>query len=799
MIHDFKIQLRGIRRDKTLSILIIAGLTLAFCVAIPLVCNIEYHESFDSFHPDYERIYNVYINEIYHGTRDIYGELPLAFGESIKELYPEVETMVRTKDQSGVLISVDNTQAWKENVLWADPSFRDLFYIDLIVGDKTSLLENPDDAIISSSLSVKIFGDINSVGKNIKIDEKEYTVSGIFDDYPHNSHMKFSVLIPLLSRIPAEDKYEWDSYEFLTYIKLKEDTDIEGFENKLQTFLKEYWIPWLKTNHNLDYLVNDDNSLKLKLLPVTEIHLHGSFISSFEQESNTSLIKINLLILLVLVLIAYFNLIGFSFSKWKRYKIQLSIKRCLGASRNRLIKAFIMENLIYTFISFILALIITYETWSYKPPILADLVTVPSSKFVLPITTLFLLAVAIAILSGYVTGTFFNSINLKTKTEKTTSFSRFWLNRFIVISQMASSIILIVCIIVILKQLKYISAYDTGLDTHNIVIVKNGNKIRDHYTAFKNELKKSSLISAVSCSNSYPFNSMSTSSLIHANSPDQTPYPFQYFRVDSDFQKVFNFKQLDGRWFSGQSFDDRTAILFNEAAVKLMGLTDPVNEEFYEFVSPANKYHVIGVVNNFNFRSLHHSVEPLLFIPLKKDDWWRYIEIKGTKSDRIRLISEIIQVWNEITGNEYLDYSFLEDYVAILYKKEADVKQSIGLFCLVAILISCFGLLGIVFNTTTEKTKEIGIRKINGARTVEVMALLNKDFTKWIAVAFIMACPIAWYAMHNWLQNFAYRTDISWWIFLLAGIIAMGLALLTVSWQSWKAATKNPVEALRYE
>ena len=296
MMYDFKILLRGIRRDKTLSILIIAGLTLAFCVAIPLVCNIKYHKSFDSFHPDYERIYNVYINEIYHGTRDIYGELPLAFGESIKELYPEVETMVRTKDQSGVLISVDNTQVWKEDVLWADPSFRELFYIDLIVGDKASLLDNPNDVIISSSLSGKIFGDINSVGKNIRIDGKEYTISGIFKDYPHNSHMKFSILIPLISRIPDEEKYEWDSYEFLTYVKLKEETDITGFENKLQTFLKEFWIPWLKINYNLDYQVNDENSLKLKLLPVAEIHLHGSFISSFEQESNTSLIKINLVI-----------------------------------------------------------------------------------------------------------------------------------------------------------------------------------------------------------------------------------------------------------------------------------------------------------------------------------------------------------------------------------------------------------------------------------------------------------------------------------------------------------------------
>lgn len=798
-MHDFKILLRGIKSNRTLSILILAGLSLAFCVTIPLVCNIEFHKSFDRFHPDHERIFNVYADEIYHGTKDIYGELPLAFGEYIKELFPEVETMVRTKDGSDVLISKDNSNTWKEDVLWVDPSFKDIFYLEFLAGDRSTFLKDPNQAYISDSLSKKIFGDSNSVGENIMIEGKNYTVSGIFKDYPHNSHLKFSILISLASRIPQEKNYEWDSFEFLTYIKLKKDVNIKMFENKLQLFLTDYWIPWMKTNHNLDYVVNDENSIHLKLLPVADIHLHGSFVSSFEKESNTSVVRINLAIVFVLLIIAYFNLIGFTISKGKRHRLQITIKRNLGASKTNLISTFIYENLIYTFISFIASLIIIFEIWSNNPPILTGLISVSYTKYILPVAVLFILAIVIAIISGGITGISFTRLSLKTKPDKSISYSRFWLNRIIIVLQMASSIILMVCITVIFKQLKYLSAHDMGIDTKNIVIINNGNKISEHYTTFKDELKKSSLIKEVSCSNSYPFNWMSTNSYTHANSQDNTPYPFQYFRTDTGFMRVFNFKLTMGRWFSEKYPDDKNAIVLNEAAVKVMGLTDPINQEFYETISPTKKYHIIGVVNNFNFRSLYHDVEPLLLRTIINGDYWHYIEIKGTTTDRTKLITEIKKVWDKISGNEYLDYSFLEDTMAILYDKETSLKTTIGIFCLISILISCFGLLGTILNITSEKTKEIGLRKINGARTSDVMILLNTDFVKWSALAFAISLPVGFYIMYSWLQNFAYKTELSWWIFALSGIAALTIALLTVSWQSWRAANQNPIEALRYE
>ncbi len=799
MLYDVKITLRKILKDKTFSVLIIAGLSLAFCVAIPLACNVAFNRSFDRFHPDSERIYNVYMDEVYHGTKDVYGELPLAFGEIIRQIFPEVEDMTRTKDQSEVLISVDNKNGWKEDVLWVDPSFMDIFSLDLIAGDTRSFLKNPNEACISESLSRKIFGDVNSVGKTIKINETECTVTGIFKDYPRNSHLKFSVLISLVSRIPDDSKYPYDSYEFLTYVKLRENADAKDIEHKMQVIISDYVIPWLKQNYNLDYAFDKDNSMHLCLLPVNDIHLHGTFVSSFEKESNTSVIYVNVAIILVLLLIAYFNVMGFAISKGRRHQFQHTIKRLLGGSKARQVKVFILENLSYTGIAFLFSLLLISFIWKYNQAIMTDVVSVPFFNYLIPVTIVLFSAIVMAVVSGIVQGLFFTKLSLKSTYHSTRSFSRHGLNRFILVFQIAASIILLVCIIGIFKQLKFLSEYNIGLNAENVMIINRANKVHDQYDAFKNELKKSPQIKEVSCSNTYPFNWLSTSSFTLINAQDKYPYPIYYFRADIGFQDVLDFKMIEGRWFSSTYSNDKNAVILNKAAVKSMGLKDPLGTELYRTDIPSEKYQVIGVVDDFNFKTLHHLVEPLLLRPMNSDDYWTFIEIKGNTPDREKIIASVKQAWEETAGDEYLDYIFLEDKLTLLYEKERKMKKSISLFCVIAILISCFGILGTVLNTTTERTKEIGIRKVNGAQVSEIMAMISKDFIKWVSIAFIIACPIAWYAMHKWLQGFAYKTELSWWVFAAAGIAALSVALFTVSWQSWKAATRNPVEALRDE
>jgi putative ABC transport system permease protein len=799
MMKNFKIVFRKIKNDKSLSILKLAGLILAFSVAILLVGNVAYQQSFDRFHKGSEKIYNVYIDEVYRGTKDIYGECPLAVGAYLKDLFPEVENMVRTKDNSDVVIAKENGNAFNESVLWTDPSFIDVFSLDLLSGDKASFLQQSGGIYIAKSLSEKIFGSLNPLGEIIRVNDRDYTIAGIFKDYPLNSHQKFTALLPLKDYVHQYDSYNWESTEFLTYIKFQKETDPKAFEVKIQRLVRDYWIPWLKTHYNLDYVFNSDNSMKLKLLPLSDIHLHGSFVSSFEKESNVSSIYISLSVVLVLLFIAYFNLMGFAFSKGKKHQLQLNIKRFLGGTKKDITLAFIFENMVYTLFAFLIALGISVFLFSLNLPILSGLSNIALTTYAAPLAELLVFAVLIAISCGIILGFYFNRTSLKTSVVKSAGYSKFWLNRAMLITQIATSIVLIISITGIYKQLKFISAFNPGINTKNVVIINQAYKIRDHYDAFRNELKKSPLIHEVACSNSYPFNSMTTGSYIPVDSPDQTPYPFPYFRTATGFRGVFNFKMDKGRWFSDEMASDKDAIILNQTAVREMGFKDPIGKEFYSDLSKTRKVKVIGVVSDFNFRSLHHKIEPLLLTPLNKGDYFRYVEIKGNTPNRKILLAEVSKAWDKVAGNEYMNYFFLDDRMFVLYEKETKTKRSVGLFSLIAILISCFGLLGTVLNITNEKTKEIGIRKVNGAKISEILTMLNRDFVRWVAIAFIIATPIAYYAMSKWLENFAYKTSLSWWIFVLAGLLALGIALLTVSWQSWKAATRNPVEALRYE
>ena len=798
MIKNIKIVLRKIKNDKTLSILNLAGLVLVFCITIPLVCNITYQKSFDRCNEGSERIYNVYIDETYRGTKDIYGECPLAVGTYLKDLFPEVENTVRTKSKSDVTVSVENETTFKEDVIWTDPSFINVFSLDLIAGNKASFLKQPGEVYIAKSLSEKIFGSLNSVGKVIKVNEQDYTIAGIFKDYPLNSHQKFTALLPLKSYVNNYDTYSWESYEFLTYIKFEKGIEQDNFEIKAQKLISDYLVPWLKTHYDMDVVVDDENSMKLKLMPVSDIHLYGPFVSSFEKESHVSVIYISLTVVLVLLLIAYFNLMGFAFSKGKKHQFQLNIKRFLGGSKKDIINAFIIENIVYTLFAFLIACVISVYVFYLNLPILAGLSNIALTNYVLPVTVLLLCASAVAILCGIILGLYFSRNSLKTGGIKSTSYSTFWLNSAMLITQMAASIVLLISITGIFKQLKYISDFDLGIDTKNVVVINQAYKVGNHYEAFRNELIKSPLIEDVARSNQNPFSGITTGSFIPVDMLDQTPYPFPYFQTDANSQGVFKYKVVEGRWFSKSLASDKEAIILNKAAVRKMGFTEPLGKEFYN-LSKTKKLKVVGVVNDFNFQSLHHKVQPLVFYYLGENDYSRNIVIKGNIANRDKLLTEIDKVWNKVVGNEYMSHYFMEDRIAVLYEKEANAKRSIGLFSLVAILISCFGLLGTVLNISNEKTKEIGIRKVNGAKVSKILLMLNKDFIKWVTIAFIVACPIAWYAMHKWLENFAYKTTLSWWIFVLAGVLALGVALLTVSWQSWRAATRNPIESLRYE
>jgi putative ABC transport system permease protein len=797
MIYELKIILRRIFRNGRISALIIAGLSLAFVIAIPLTCNMSFHWSFDRFHKDAGRIYAVYMDEVYHGTRDRYAELPLVFGEIIRQLFPEAEQMTRTKDESDVLFVLDDDNAWKEDVLWVDHAFKDIFTLELLAGDTASFLSQPNEVFLSESLTKKMFSDQDPLGKTLKINETSYTITGIFKDYPKNSHQKFSALLPLINRIPQEPQYPYESYEFLTYLKLKENTNVQVLEEKLQAVISQKVIPWLKQNYNLDYTFDAENSMKLQLIALTDIHLKDSMISTFEKTNQPSVLYIHITIVLALLLIAFFNLTGFTLSQGKRNQFQSKIKQYLGGSAIRGVNTYILENTCYALIAFALALTFNTLIW-HSFPLLKDTASIPFTRYFLPVTYLFIFGILLAIMTGTLQGLYFRRLRSALEKHHMSSSGR-WINRSLITFQISASLVLLISILLIYKQMRFVTNYNTGIHAENVLVVNKADRIFGQYAAFKEEILKSPLVKAVACSNSYPFNWMTTASFTTLGTEEKHPYPFQYFRTDIGFREVFGFGLSDGNWFTGQNSSDRNSVILNEAAVRVMGLKNPVGSQISRTEMPSEPLQVIGVIQNFNFRSLHYSVEPLIICPVREGDWWNFIEIKGSTDDNRALTAYVQNIWNKFSGKHYMDYAFLDDLVQIQYQNEFNIRQSVSLFCLIAILISCFGLLGTIMNLATEKTKEIGIRKVNGASMVDIIAMFNRNYLILVILAILIACPVAWFVMHRWLENFAFRTGLSWWIFTAAGGMILVLTATIVSWQSWRAARMNPVEALRYE
>jgi putative ABC transport system permease protein len=542
------------------------------------------------------------------------------------------------------------------------------------------------------------------------------------------------------------------------------------------------------------------NTIDLKLMPVSKIHLHASNISGFENQKSIGDLMLIAIASVLILFIAGFNFINFNISLFRINSKTVGIKKICGSNMFSIsFQAFVDAFIIFCISSFF-AFTIIYSLQSFINGFLKQPVLSPD-KFLQAIPILLFSGFLIAFICG-----FLPSLRYTRKEPALLMKRNFKIGQkeiaagwFLFSLQFMISIIILISFFVINKQVNLLTDHPLGFDKENVLIIHRTERDREKAKSLADELRKFSDIKAVSLANAYPGGSLPSKDLQLLNSPNGFSYSPQYFCCDKEMMNVLNINLLKGEFFSNQSPDN--SILLNETALRTYGIEkDPIGKTFTRN-SGKDKYLVIGVIKDFNFKSLHQSVEPLCIytgIDNSNSLYSSKILLKMKKRDK-KTLDAIKNKWNDIYKNSYFEYSFLQDEINSLYSKEVFLKRIIPIFTILAFVISIIGLIGIIFINMNEKTKEIGIRKVNGAKTTEIMTMLNKDFLKWVAIAFIIACPIAYYAMHKWLENFAYKTALSCWVFALAGVIAMAIALLTVSWQSYKASIRNPVEALRSE
>jgi putative ABC transport system permease protein len=804
MLRNYlKIAFRNFQRNKGNSLINIMGLAVGMTVFCLITQYISYEKSYDSFNKNADNIYRVRNDRIYSDKHDKSAGCPPALAPTLKKEFPEVLESARIYNTDITIIDSSNKNSeslGKE--YYAEASFLKIFSFPLVEGSLKSALEEPYTIIVSKSLSQKYFGKESSLNKTITLvndyGKHNYEITGIFEDVPPNSHIKFDILISYKTLVAqkSDAAFYWGWNAFNTYLLLAPNTDPKALEAKFKGTVEKY--------------KNYEDSYKRAYLlqPLKYIHLHSNL--RFEPEVNGSAETVNFLsiIALFVLLLAWINYINLSTCRSISRAKEVGIRKVLGSNRINLINQFIIESLLLNLLALILSIIITelalpfFSLLTGKPLAMGLLIdNLPWLSGILIVGTLLS-----GIYPAFALSSFSPIAVLKRKFGSTSKGID--LRKGLVVFQFSVSIILIVSTLVVYKQLAYMQSKDLGADIDQTLIIDAPKINGEGFSKadnFKTVLQTLPGIRGVSASSSIPGKEYSNaSSGVRKSSSDRRNGTQGFFiDVDENYFNLYKIPLLAGRFFSRESRLNGEIIL-NEEAVQVFGFKNPedaVGKKLTFDGFDGQSIQIVGVTKNYHQESLKSSVLPVIFNPVKASDinLIKYFSIKTGGQNIKEAISQIHNKWADVFPDQPFKYKFLDEVFNSQYKTDEQFGKVFGLFTFLAIFISCLGLFGLASFTNIQRTKEIGIRKVVGASLQNIVFLLIKDFTRWVLLANIVAWPVAYYLMNSWLKDFAYRTTVTIWVFLISGSLALIIALLTVSIHAIKAATANPVKSLKYE
>jgi putative ABC transport system permease protein len=795
--NHLKLAFRNLIKQKGYSLINLLGLITGITAFILIVCWIQSEMSFDSFHHDKENIYRVDFKLYEEDKLELYSAAAVpAVGPEMKRNFPEVKEYTRFSRVEGV-VNYGDVHFKESEMFYAEPSFFSLFSFSLVKGTPDTSLLAVNTAVISESAAHRYFGETDPMGKVITYNGTDkYSICGVAKDAPANSHFKFDILLSYENLINQNEWFNsgWLGANFYTYVRLTPGTNVKALEAKIPQLPQKFIGDFMKQAYFL---------VEFNLRKLGDIHLHS--LLSNELLVNGSFRGITFLgiIAVLVLLIAYINYINLTTSRSVERASEVGVRKVLGALKKQLVSQFVTESVLLN----LLALIISIGAVLLLVPVFNQLAGSVIHLKLQTLATLFLGLLALAILltglfPAFYLSRFAPSTVLKSKGQTGSRGMAFFKNGMVVF-QFAISVILISGTILINRQLSFVQQQDLGIDIDQTLVVEGPQAIRaeaynNQLQGFKSDLLQQSEVKSITVSSCIPGKEITWNpvygKLVNGTNTEKK---IDMIGIDNDFIETYGLKLIAGINFDKPYQQKINQLIINESAVKYLGFADAEDAIGKELTSSDNgNAHVIGVVRDFNQRSLKQLPQPIAF---SNRPWNEYYSIKVNQANLDRLIPFLEKTWNRQFPGNPVRYFFLDDYFNNQYQADRKFGQFFQLFSLLAIFIACLGLLGLSSYTISRRTKEIGVRKVNGAKISEVLVLLNKDFVKWVLVAFIIAMPLSWYIMTLWLENFAYKTDLSWWIFALAGLLALGIALLTVSFQSWKAATRNPVEALRYE
>ncbi len=788
MIRNYlKTAFRVLLRQKSYSLINIGGLAIGMAVCMLILTYVFHELSYDRFHEHSENIYRLGVDADFGGKAMNLSVSASAMGPTLVKDYPEVLAATRL-NHSGqkFLMEIEDRKFYQSNILFADSCFFQVFSFELVRGNRDEALMNRNSIVLTESVAEKFFGNENALGKTIRFNGVvKYTVTGIMKDVPGNSHLQFDILMS--NSFPDN----WGRISLYTYLLLEPNTDIDRLQAKFPDFQDRY----------MSDLKEMDITFNLFLQALTDIHLYSKLEYEIDPSGDITYVYLFSAVALFILFIACINYMNLASARSFRRAKEVGLRKVHGALRKQLIRQFIGESVLFSSIAFFLAVVILESVLSE----FNTLIGTNGSQIYNNFSNILLFFVVVSVFVGIFAGSYpafymssFSPI-AALKGDKIKGKKKSLLRNILVVLQFTIAVALIICTGVIYEQLNFIKNKDLGFDLENRVVipVRNANfqsKIKD----FKNEFKQLSLVENVSVSNAAPSLSMSGSGYVPEGLKTTAPLIIYSFVVDNDYIETLDMEIVEGRNFSEEFGTDSAKVIVNERLCKVMNWDEPLGKNIKQLGSenPIN-FKIVGVIKDFHFKSLLNEVEPFMLHYLIGGGDMLLFELKdGYYNEALK---QIENKWLELTNNTPFDYISLKENYEAQYLSYLRMGKLFTVFTLIAIFVACIGLFGLTSFLTEMRTKEIGIRKVNGASVFNILRLLNADFLKWVLIANVIACPIAWYFMNEWLNEFSYQIHLRWYYFVFGAVLSIIVALLTVSYQSIKSATRNPVDSLRYE
>jgi putative ABC transport system permease protein len=793
---------RSLTKNRVFSFINMFGLAIGLACCM-LISGYLYQElTYDTYSANAKQLYRVNLGTVGSVGIDNYPIVDIAVGEGMKNAFPDIAAFTRLSTLSPMFVKAADQQFKESNISMADANFLQLFSIPLLEGDAKNCLVEPNTIVLTKAMAKKYFGDASALGKMLIVGDKTMKVTGIIDKVPDNSHFHADGFASMIT-YTAGRQQTWSNVGFYTYLLLNKNADPKKLQAQFPQLVAKYVVPEIQRDMgvSLAEAQKSVNTFLFTLQPISDIHLYSH--TKYEREANGDINYVYIFgaLAIFILLLACINFTNLSTAASAKRSKEVGIRKVLGSLKNSLISQFLTESVLLTTLAMGIALGLVYILLPYFNDVAGKNINI---LFYLNYKALFielLIALIVGIAAGIYPAFFISSFKILSvlKGNSNTQNSSSLLRSGLIVFQFFISTAFIIATFIVYQQLHYMQNKKLGYDKEQVLVINDAYTLKNNLVPFKNQLLQDKRIVNVTITNDVPVKTTEGTQIYlksTTSSEGHSEIHANIYHIDADYIPTMGMKMAAGRNFIAGSKADSTGVLVNETTIHELGLdkTDPIGKTIVR--SGQHQFNIVGVVKDFQYSSAKQKIAPLMML-LGNSNGSVIVKVKA--ADMHSMVNTIENQWNEYHADAPFSYTFLDDQFAQLYVAEARTGEIFTSFAILAVIIASLGLFGLSAFSIRQRVKEIGIRKVLGASAGSITGMLSAQFLKLVTIAVLIAIPVTWYAMHRWLQEFAYRIEIQWWVFVLAGTLALTVAFVTVSFQTVKAALTNPVKSLRSE